>query len=146
MAGNAATMAADDYRLGDQIGFILRKANQRHTAIFARMMIGELTPTQWAVLVTLADQGPLSQNLLGRETAMDGATIKGVVDRLLKRGLLTATPDREDGRRSLIDLATDGRALVEAGRPVAAAITEQTLAGLDRQQRKTLLSLLDAIS
>src|SRR5580700_3264654 len=98
------------YILDDQVGFILRQAQQRHTNIFASLMIDELTPTQWAVLAKLAECGPLSQNLLGRQTAMDAATIKGVIDRLGKRGFTATTADPADGRRLLVALTSEGAA------------------------------------
>ena len=69
------------YRLDDQIGFLLRRANQRHLSLFAEV-IPELTTTQLAALAKLHEQGAMSQNQLGRATAMDAATIKGVVGRL----------------------------------------------------------------
>ena len=75
MAGaEAKATALGGYRLEDQVGFYLRRAAQRHAAIFADRMTDELTPTQWAALVKLAEFVSLSQNLLGRETAMDAAT------------------------------------------------------------------------
>ena len=39
------------YHLQEQIGFVLRKANQRHLAIFSAR-IGDLTPPQFAALAT----------------------------------------------------------------------------------------------
>ena len=72
--------------LDDQVGFLLRQAQQRHTTIFAAGMIESLTPTQWAALAKLREVGDCSQYRLGRLTAMDAATIKGVVDRLTARG------------------------------------------------------------
>ena len=47
-------------------------------------------------------------------TAMDVATIKGVVDRLMKRGLVRSTSDKADARRRLLALSEEGRAFVEA--------------------------------
>jgi hypothetical protein len=70
------------YVLDEQIGFILRQVWQRHAAIFAREIGVNLTSPQWAVLSKLAETGACSQNQLGRLTAMDVATIKGVIDRL----------------------------------------------------------------
>ena len=134
------------YRLEDQVGFLIRKAGQRHTAIFAERMIEELTPTQWAALAKIAELGSVSQNRLGRDIAMDGATIKGVVDRLLKRGFITTEPDPADSRRSLIALTVQGGDSVEKGRPVAAAITEETLTGLTSGERQMLLELLRKIA
>ena len=101
----------DDYLLDEQVGFMLRLAQQRHTTIFASLMIEELTPTQWAAIAKLKEIGPSSQNLLGRLTAMDGATIKGVIDRLTKRGFTSTKPDPADGRRLLVALTGRGSAL-----------------------------------
>lgn len=134
------------YRLEDQVGFALRKANQRHAAIFANRMIGGLTPTQWAALVKVAELGSVSQNQLGRDTAMDGATIKGVVDRLVKRALVALADDPGDGRRSLISLTAAGAALVGEALPVVSAITAETAAGLGEADLRRLMALLRKIA
>lgn len=130
------------YRLEDQVGYYLRRAGQRHAAIFAGHMVDDLTPTQWAALVKLAEFHSVSQNLLGRETAMDGATIKGVVDRLLKRGLVATAADPEDGRRMLVSITPHGLAAVARGLGAATAITAETLKPLNTAERRTLLDLL----
>jgi DNA-binding MarR family transcriptional regulator len=134
-----------DYCLDEQVGFLLRRANQRHTTIFAERMIEELTPTQWAALAKLHERGALSQNLLGRHTAMDAATIKGVVDRLTARGFTTGKPDPTDARRLRIALTTEGRGVVKRAISVALAITEETLRPLSATERKSLMWLLDKI-
>src|ERR1700754_4004878 len=94
-----AKPAKPAYILDEQIGFILRQVWQRHATIFARDIGINLTPTQWAAVSKLAETGACSQNQLGRLTAMDVATIKGVIDRLTARGLTETSPDPEDGRR-----------------------------------------------
>ena len=137
--------ALGGYRLEDQVGFYLRRAGQRHAAIFAGHMPDELTPTQWAALVKLAEFESLSQNLLGRETAMDAATIKGVVDRLLKRGFVKTAPDPEDGRRMRVSITRDGVAAVARGVSAAAAITAETLEPLDPAEQRALVGLLRRI-
>src|ERR1700761_9072371 len=96
------------YILDDQVGFLLRQAQQRHTAIFAGHMIEDLTPTQWAALAKLREVGDCSQNHLGRLTAMDAATIKGVIDRLTARGFTAVRPDPRDGRRIVVALTPMG--------------------------------------
>lgn len=133
------------YVLDTQVGFVLRQVVQRHTTIFAARMGEELTATQWAALSKLFEKGPCSQNLLGRLTAMDAATIKGVVDRLVKRALVETRPDPEDGRRLVVVLTADGTALVERAIPVAHAITDETLGPLDAEERATFLALLDRL-
>jgi len=141
-----ANPADEIYRLENQIGFVIRKAAQRHTAIFAKLMVQQLTPTQWAALVKINELGAVSQNRLGRETAMDVATIKGVVDRLLRRDLVAISADPNDSRRNLIALASEGRRLVRSATPVAMRITEDTWKKLTLGERQMLLELLGKIS
>jgi len=130
------------YILDDQVGFLLRQAQQRHTNIFAALMIEELTPTQWAVLAKLRECGPCSQNLLGRQTAMDAATIKGVIDRLTKRGVTATTADPADGRRLMVALTREGEAIYERGKPMAERITAATLEPLSATERETFVAML----
>lgn len=73
---------------------------------------------------------------------MDAATIKGVIDRLTKRGLTATRPDPEDGRRIQVEATAAGRELVERLAPGALAISEETLAPLSEAERETLLLLL----
>ncbi len=136
-----AATASPPYRLDDQVGYLLRRANQRHLAIFARE-IGNLTPMQFATLVRLGEAGALSQNALGRLTAMDAATIKGVVDRLRKAGLVQTENDRTDRRRSIVSLTPEGRALATELIPQARVITEATLAPLSESEQAMFLHLL----
>lgn len=138
--------AAAFYVLDHQIGFALRLAHQRHCAIFAeRIGDPELTPTQWAALAKLWQTGPTSQNRLGRLTGMDASTIRGVVNRLIKRGLVDTRPDPEDARLLLIGLTREGTQLYRALAAQALAITEETLSPLDKTERETLMRLLDKI-
>ncbi|OAF10413.1 MULTISPECIES: MarR family winged helix-turn-helix transcriptional regulator [Bradyrhizobium] len=137
--------AKSSYVLDEQVGFILRQVWQRHSAIFARDIGTNLTPTQWAALSKLAETGPCSQNQLGRLTAMDVATIKGVIDRLSARGLTETSQDPEDGRRLVVSLTRAGQQLAEKVAPNALAITRETLAPLDAKERETLMALLNKL-
>lgn len=134
--------AAGRYRLEDQVGFILRQVTQRHTGIFAEHMVDDLTPTQFAAIAKLHDQGPCSQNRLGRMTAMDAATIKGVIDRLTRRGLTETSPDPNDARLLMVALTEAGREVAARAIPAAARITTLTLAPLDAEDRTMLVELL----
>jgi DNA-binding MarR family transcriptional regulator len=137
--------AKPPYVLDEQVGFILRQVWQRHSSIFSRDIGTNLTPTQWAALSKLAETGPCSQNQLGRLTAMDVATIKGVIDRLTARGLTETSQDPEDGRRLLVSLTRAGQQLAEKLAPNALAITRETLAPLDARERETLMALLNKL-
>ena len=129
------------YSLDAQIGFVLRRVNQRHLSIFSEG-IPALTTTQFAALARLAEHGQMSQNQLGRETAMDAATIKGVVDRLRRQGLVESAPDAEDKRRLQVRLSPAGAVQFEATWRQALAVTDRTLAPLNAEERKQLMALL----
>ncbi len=133
---------AKRYVLEDQAGFLLRQVTQRHLLIFSDGLGADITPTQFSALVKLYPDQTLSQNLLGRVTAMDAATIKGVVDRLLRRGLIEVRPDPHDARLRLIALTGEGRALIESLIPAALRITEETLAPLSAEERVVFLEML----
>ncbi|WP_445221599.1 MarR family winged helix-turn-helix transcriptional regulator [Bradyrhizobium sp. Pa8] len=137
--------AKSSYVLDEQVGFILRQVWQRHSSIFSRDIGTNLTPTQWAALSKLAETGACSQNQLGRLTAMDVATIKGVIDRLTARGLTETSQDPEDGRRLLVSLTRAGQQLAEKVAPNALAITRETLAPLDAREREMLMALLNKL-
>ena len=130
------------YVLDDQIGFLLRVAMQRHTAIFTQRMIEGLTQTQFAALAKLLEVGPCSQNQLGRRIYLDAATIKGVVDRLAGRGFVTAVSDPKDRRRRAVTLTERGREVTQAAQLIAAEITTATLEPLSEDERKTVVKLL----
>jgi DNA-binding MarR family transcriptional regulator len=134
--------AAGDYVLDDQVGFLMRVATQRHTAIFMSKMVEGLTPPQFAALAKLLEVGPCSQNHLGRLIYLDAATIKGVVDRLRLRHFLTTQSDPRDRRRRAITLTDEGRRVAEAAVTVAAQITAQTLAPLTPAERREVARLL----
>lgn len=134
------------YRLNRQVGHLLRKANQRHTGIFAEHMPAGLTPTRFAALVKLYEVGATSQNELGRLTAMDVATIKGVVDRLRTRGLVESRKDKDDARRRLVSLTDTGRTLIEEAIPLALHVTQRTTETLSKEETKLLDDLLEKIS
>ena len=135
----------EGYRLQEQVGFVLRKAHQRHVAIFAAR-IGDMTPPQFAALAKLADVGETSQNQLGNLIAMDAATVKGVIDRLKARGLVELTKHDADKRRLLVNLTPEGRETVERLIPLAEQITAETLQPLSPKEAATLLKLLSRIA
>ena len=113
--------AKSDYRLDDQVGFLLRIAMQRHTSIFMSRIIKGLTQTQFAALAKLSEVGPCSQTELG---------------------LVTARSDARDRRRRAIALTEAGRAVADAAVKVARQITHQTLTPLSAAEQRAVIRLL----
>ena len=122
----------------------MRLANQRHLEIFSGL-ITDFTPTQFSVLVRLNDVGAVSQNQLGRLVGMDAATTKGVVNRLVDKGLVKTRPDGADMRRLVISLTDEGVAALAKTVPIAHRITSETTAKLTRREAARLCALLDKL-
>jgi DNA-binding MarR family transcriptional regulator len=132
---------SQSYELDEQIGYLLRLANQRHLEIFSDHM-PTLTPTQFSVLARLYEVGQLSQNKLGRQVGMDAATTNGVVDRLTRKGLVKSKTDTTDKRRLCISLTAKGVKTTEDALPVAQNITRETVQKLSTSESSRLVNLL----
>lgn len=145
LADASARDTSAGYRLEDQVGYLLRLANQRHALIFQANMLDGLTPTQFSALVRLVELGESSQNRLGRLVSMDVATIKGVVDRLHKKGLVSLAPDQTDRRRTTIRPTEMALEMIAELHAMGFQISEETLEPLDGDERATLLRLLRKI-
>jgi DNA-binding MarR family transcriptional regulator len=131
------------YVLEEQVGFHLRRAQQRATEIFGEVMAEfGVTPTQFAALAKLDDLGPTSQNQLGRLTAMDPATIFSVVGRLGRRGWVEQAADAADARRVIVSLTPEGAAAVAGMKRIAAQVSARTLQPLTRVEAGVFVELL----
>ena len=134
---------ADSYRLEEQVGYWLRRAYQRHMAIFAGIMSDlDLTSMQFAALVKLRELKAVSQTELGRLTGMDRATISGVVARLKRRDLVLYRPDPLDKRSRIIALTPAGEALLTDAMRRIDRVTEQTLETIGAVERENLRAIL----
>jgi MarR family transcriptional regulator, lower aerobic nicotinate degradation pathway regulator len=132
-----------NYDFHDQIGHLLRRAYQRHVAIFQEAIPdSELTAAQFVTLCSVRDAAGCSLNDVVKSTAIDQATIRGVVDRLKSRGLLDVKPDRMDGRKLVIHITDTGNALVERTIPFAFDVTARTYGTLNPAECVALLFLL----
>ncbi|TAJ36254.1 MAG: MarR family transcriptional regulator [Reyranella sp.] len=143
---SASSPASRQYRIEEQVGYLLRRAHQRASAIF-QVSIGDpnITPTQYSSMVKLNEYTELSQNLLGRLVGMDKATMQGVVRRLKERGLVDSRPDPGDARRTLLSLTTEGQRLVNKLLINGPAVSRETMKPLTAQEQRQLLELLSKI-
>ena len=143
---SAASPTPRSYRIEEQIGYLLRRAHQRASAIF-QVTVGDpnITPTQYSSMVKLNEYTELSQNLLGRLVGMDKATMQGVVRRLKERRLVDSRPDPGDARRTLLSLTTEGQRLVNKLLINGPAVSRETLKPLNVQEQRHLIELLSKI-
>jgi MarR family transcriptional regulator, lower aerobic nicotinate degradation pathway regulator len=138
-----AVEALAGFVVEDHVGFLLRRAHQRHVALFtAATAHVELTPTQFTALLKTVERGRTTQNHLGRLTAMDPATIQGVVRRLVARGLMRSGSDKMDRRTAVLEPTDAGVALIGSVVACAREAHEAALAPLAPEERGQLLTLL----
>ncbi len=146
-AQNQTDQSENGYQVEEQIGFLLRKAHQRASAIFqGQFNDHQITPTQFSTLVKLRDRGEASQNHLGRLTAMDPATIQGVTRRLIDRGLVATKADEQDKRKMLLSLTAEGVELIDKLVGKGKTVTELTLAPMTLEEQGQLIDLLKKIT
>ncbi|HAT4519779.1 MarR family winged helix-turn-helix transcriptional regulator [Serratia marcescens] len=141
---SAVSGQPENYHFTEQVGHLLRKVYQRHVAIFQQNVgDSQLTAVQFITLCAVRDMGPSSLTELVQVTAVDQATIRGIVERLKARDLITVTPDPVDRRKVVVGLTDAGGALLAETVPQAAKITELTFGTLNPAERIALIFLLN---
>jgi DNA-binding MarR family transcriptional regulator len=146
-ATKVSKVNAHGYAFVDQVGHLLRKAYQRHAALFQQTIPdSQLTAAQFVTLCAVDERGGCSMSEIVKATAIDQATIRGIVDRLKARGLLAVTHDDTDRRKVVVRLTEPGSILLDRTIPYAHKITEMTLAELNAAERVAIVYLLRKMS
>jgi len=87
----------------------------------------DLTPSQTAVLIRLAKDGPASTSQLAGAERVRPQSMATTLTGLDRHGLIERKPDPDDGRRQLITLTPRGRRHAESDRRVRDEWLVQTL-------------------
>lgn len=125
---------------------LLHRAGQCAGDVFnAEMQLGDLTPRQYAVLVSVAANEGLSQTDLVASTGIDRSTLADIVRRMLKKGLLQRRRTREDARAYAVRLTEEGRKVLKSVEPLSRRVDERILEGLPAKQREQFLNDLTLI-
>ena len=131
------------YKFSEQIGHLLRRAYQRHIAIFQQAIPdAQITAAQFVALCALRELGASSLNDVVKFTAIDQATIRGIVERLKMRKLVNVSADPWDGRKVVVSNTPAGEELVDEITPFGFQISEETFGSLNPAERVALVFLL----
>lgn len=95
-----------------------------------------------AVLGALSDQAARSQRVLADALRIHPSDIVAIVDELSARALVTRETDPADRRRKRVALTRAGQQLLTQATRDSKHISRELLAGLDRDQRRTVEELL----
>jgi DNA-binding MarR family transcriptional regulator len=126
---------------------LLHRAGQCAGDIFqTEMGAGDLTPRQFAVLVTVAQNEGLSQTHLVERTGIDRSTLADIVRRMLKKGLLQRRRTKEDARAYAVKLTEEGWRTLKQAEPMAKRVDDRVLSALSgAPQRERFVSDLNTI-
>ena len=130
-------------------GHLIRRLNQISVALFAERMAEAglvLTPVQFAALSAIRTRPGIDQATVAGLVAYDRATLGKVIDRLDARGLVRRQTSRADRRAKELALTGEGEALYQAALPHIEAIQPEIVAGLDRDERRVFLRLLEKVT
>ena len=105
----------------------------------------DLTPRQYAILLTVAVNEGVSQTQLVGLTGVDRSTLADVVRRMLRKGWLQRRRTRDDARAYAVKLTGEGNRVLKAYDPLARRVDERILAILPAQQRDRFMQDLNAI-
>lgn len=126
-------------------GHLIRRAQQRHVALWQQLVSIEVSSVQYAALSVLQRRPGASQSELGDELDLDRSTIADLVMRLERRGAIERSAHVSDKRRNALRLTTTGLAEIELLRPRVVKANANLTKGLDVDELATLRSLLSRI-
>ncbi len=104
-----------------------------------------ITGAQLHVLAQLSDASASSLNELAARTFTHQSTVSVVVDRLVRRGLVTRTRSAEDARRVVLALTPAGRGVLRRAPPPAQTQLIQALERLRAPQSRALALALGRV-
>lgn len=142
-----AASSSSDYRVTEQVGHLLRRAYQRHMAIFQSVVPeSRLSAVQFVVLCTVCDRPGATIHDIVAATALDEPAVRGIAERLKWSDLLTMEHEPGDKRQARVTLTEQGRRMVEETKPHAQQISDLTFGDLDAGERQQLVALLRRVS
>src|SRR5436190_9111777 len=103
--------------LADRIGYLLAKAHLGVRAVADRALVPlRLDKKEYAALVLVASEGPLSQQALSVIQGCDRTTMVAVVDKLEDGGLVMRRRNPLDRRAYALEITAKGRRARRRGR------------------------------
>lgn len=112
--------------------------------------IGDLTPSQTAVLLRLESDGPATTSGLARAEGMRPQSMGAVIAVLEAAGLVAGAPDPADGRQTLLSLTDHCRRWIAEGRAARqdwlSRIIEARLSPEEQDQLAAAMPLLQRLT
>lgn len=135
----------DDRALSRYTGSLVRRAQQRHVAVWLAEVSAEITSVQYAALEVLHEAPGVNQRQLGDELDVDRSTIADLVARMVRNGLIERSDDPVDKRSYVLFLTPAGKKQLAALRPRVEEVERILTARLTKKECLELRRLLAAL-
>jgi MarR family transcriptional regulator, temperature-dependent positive regulator of motility len=126
-------------------GSLVRRAQQRHVAVWLSEVSTEITSVQYAALEILQKTPGINQRQLGDELDVDRSTIADLVARMVRNDLIERSDDAVDKRSYVLFLTPAGKKQLAMLRPRVEEVERILTARLTRLERMELRRLLLAL-
>jgi DNA-binding MarR family transcriptional regulator len=129
--------------LQSHTGFWLRFVSNHVSHSFARKLTNTaVTVAEWVILRELFDAGETSPSRLAASSGLTRGAVSKLIDRLLKKGLVSRAEADNDRRFQDVNLTAAGRALVPKLAAVADRNDEEFFSHLSAKERESLVTTL----
>jgi DNA-binding MarR family transcriptional regulator len=127
----------------DQLGYLLGRSHLEHRAIAERALASlGLSGKGFGALILLVQEGPLSQQRLGRRQGVDRTTMVAVVDELESSGYVERRRDPSDRRAYSLHATAKGREVLQRAAEATQRAEHEFLAPLPAADRRRLKQML----
>lgn len=127
------------YRLSILSNRVSRAIAARYAKTFA------LTIPEWRIIAVLGRRPGLTAKEIAEATEMDKVAVSRAVAKLVEAKRVAARADRNDARRQMLSLTSQGESVHARIAPIALASEQRLLASLDARERKQLDALVDRL-
>lgn len=133
------------YDLRKSPGHLLRRAQQYAHDLHSSAVGGDgPTPRQFEVLHVVSRNKGISQTDLVRATGIDRSTLADMIARMLKKGLLSRSRDKDDARANNVSITPSGARVLGSGAAGVGKADTATLNALPKSQQAAFMKALGA--
>ncbi|AOO81301.1 MarR family winged helix-turn-helix transcriptional regulator [Bosea vaviloviae] len=134
-------MSMDDIYL--KPGHLIRRAQQIAVSIFLEECAPvDLTPVQYAALVTVRENPGIDATRLSALVAFDRSTLGNVLERMEAKELILRSGSKDDKRIKVLHLSPKGERVLRDAEPLAQRAQERILAPLLPADREVFMRML----
>jgi DNA-binding MarR family transcriptional regulator len=105
-----------------------------------------ITIDQWLVLRVILENDDLTQHEIAERVFKDQASVARIIALLTKRGLLSAEPLPNDGRRTQMRVTNEGMRILDAVQPIVLSNREVALSDFSEEDMEQMRVVLERIA